>query len=360
MDIDESDVAAARRRTDPKRRKLTACRFCIYVVGILLLLLGGLVAWSIFSALRGLYRENATPMRSLTHPHAPKKVNVKSQSNGKSPAYNESEVVRSFFGKQEHGGIVEQMDLHASVWYRPSWSAESSAESFDSTSAAWQLMYHDKVFQSLSPELRKASTTKVNVSLPRAVVDDVRDSVNETVAASLIATFELMPTSGSSSHMEAVEYHHFFEPAMEKFPDWPVLAPPYPPLPSKASIGTLLENIAGLTTASGTSFGLPRNPATVPDADIGDRTALANMLHKASVQASLLVRRVNHTEGEIAPRRLQPQLRTVSWVTMVREKPVYALDKFRKKMETIKYEQVCAACKPCPLHKLKKVLSALP
>lgn len=164
--VDEAPVAHRRRKTQPSR--LSPLRCCAWSAALVALVCGAGIAFFFYKVFEEAYRMAAAPHR--VH-HA----NETLVFQGPGIADNESQVVRSFFGAKDRGG-VERFDLKAAIWAKV--GAESEAEQgallsleLDSLSRSlipptpivdetWTLLYSEDVLKDVEITAKSLRTTQ--------------------------------------------------------------------------------------------------------------------------------------------------------------------------------------------------------
>jgi len=97
-------------RPRPKKSKLTPCRFCL---GLFLLAVGSflsILAYQLSKIAVDALGEARYPHLAFHHP--------KNETAMGLGAVGEQDLVRSFYGRQEDGGVVDKFDLVATIYHR--------------------------------------------------------------------------------------------------------------------------------------------------------------------------------------------------------------------------------------------------
>lgn len=123
--VDEAPAVHRRRKT--KSSGLSPWRCCIWSAGLLALACGAGIAFFLYSVFKEMYRMGAAPHRAY---HA----NETLLFQGPGIADNESQIVRSFFGARDKGG-VERFDLKAAIWAKVGTEGGDEREFLSSQSA---------------------------------------------------------------------------------------------------------------------------------------------------------------------------------------------------------------------------------
>ncbi|BGO90928.1 hypothetical protein NBRC10512_002319 [Rhodotorula toruloides] len=228
--VDEAPVAHRRRKTQPS--SLSPWRCCAWSAAVVALVCGAGIAFFFYKVFEEAYRMAAAPHR--VH-HA----NETLLFQGPGIADNESQVVRSFFGANDKGG-VERFDLKAAIW------AKVDAESEDEKDETWTLLYSEDVLKDVEITAKSLKTTQ-RVTLSQSLLSRLLDSSKSRLQAS----FAMLPSS-STPVDPSLDFHTFRSSRnATNFGRDPLnpLAPLFPgPIDSKDLLKRFLGNSAVLQT----------------------------------------------------------------------------------------------------------------